>query len=152
MSDKTIKYTSLAPKIKALIDKEIGLVGNLANTSAAIKEEFGFLWVGFYLVEGNELLLGPFQGPVACTRIARGRGVCGKSWEMDKALVVDNVHEFADHIPCSVKANSEIVLPVHDPESNVKLVMDIDSVDLAAFDDTDVQYLGEIVKEIELLL
>ena len=152
MSDKFIKYTGLVPKIKALIDKEIGLVGNLANTSAAIKEEFGFLWVGFYLVEGNELLLGPFQGPVACTRIARGRGVCGKSWEMDQALVVDNIQEFADHIPCSDKANSEIVLPVHDQDSNVKLVMDIDSEDLAAFDNTDVQYLGEIVKEIESLL
>ena len=128
------------------------MIGNLANTSAAIKEEFGFLWVGFYLVEGNELLLGPFQGPVACTRIARGRGVCGKSWAMDQALVVDNVHEFADHIPCSNRTNSEIVLPVHDQDSNVKLVMDIDSEDLAAFDNTDVQYLGEIVKEIESLL
>jgi GAF domain-containing protein len=152
MTDKTIKYTDLVPRIKALIDKEIGLVGNLANTSAAIMEEFGFLWVGFYMVEGNELLLGPFQGPVACTRITRGRGVCGKAWELGQPLVVDNVHEFTDHIPCSAKANSEIVLPVHDRASNVKLVLDVDSVDLAAFDDTDVQYLGEIVKKIESLL
>jgi GAF domain-containing protein len=88
---------------------------------------------------------------VACTRIARGRGVCGKAWELGRPLVVDNVHEFADHIPCSAKANSEIVLPVHDQASRVKLVMDVDSVDLAAFDDTDVQYLSEIVKEIESL-
>jgi len=152
MPDKTIKYTDLVSRIKVLIDKEIGLIGNLANTSAAIKEEFDFLWVGFYIVQGNELLVGPFQGPVACTRIARGRGVCGKAWELGRPIVVDNVHEFDGHIPCSGKVNSEIVLPVYDQASNVKLVMDVDSVDLAAFDDTDVLYLGEIVEEIESLL
>jgi len=152
MSDKVSKYASLVPRIKALIDRKIGLVGNLANISAAIKEEFGFLWVGFYLVEGNELRLGPFQGPVACTRISYGRGVCGAAWEQDEVILVDNVHEFSNHIACSAETNSEIVLPVHGQDSKVKLVLDIDSTDLAKFDAVDEKYLGEIVQEIESLL
>ena len=152
MSDKVSKYASLVPRIKALIDRQIGLVGNLANIAAAIKEEFDFLWVGFYLVEGNELQLGPFQGPVACTRIAFGRGVCGVAWKQDEVMLVDNVHEFSDHIACSAETNSEIVLPVHGQDSKVKLVLDIDSTDLATFDAVDEKYLGEIVQEIESLL
>ena len=152
MSDKATKYSGLVPKIKALIDREIDLTGNLANISAAIRDEFGYLWVGFYSVKGNELQVGPFQGPVACTRIKKGRGVCGKAWESDEVIVVDNVHEFADHIACSPDTNSEIVLPIHDSQSNVKLVLDIDSKEMAAFNDIDIKYLGEIVAEIETLL
>ena len=144
MSDKRSKYLNLVLKIKGLIDKEIGLVGNLANISAAINEDFDFLWVGFYLVEGNELMLGPFQGTVACTRIKHGQGVCGQAWKQDKVLVVDNVHEFPDHIACSVETNSEVVVPIHDSESKVKLVLDVDSTKSAAFDDIDVKYLQEI--------
>ncbi|MBL4752125.1 MAG: GAF domain-containing protein [Flavobacteriales bacterium] len=152
MSDKVSKYAGLVPRIKALIDRKIGLVGNLANISAAIKDEFDFWWVGFYLVAGNELQLGPFQGPVACTRIALGRGVCGAAWEQDRVMLVDNVHEFSNHIACSAETNSEIVLPVHGQDSKIKLVLDIDSTDLATFDAVDVKYLGEIVDEIESLL
>lgn len=152
MSDKSEKYCALVPKIKALIDSEAGLIANLANISAAITEEFRFLWVGFYLVKGNELIVGPFQGPVACTRIALGRGVCGQSWEHDKAIVVDDVHEYPDYISCSPDSRAEIVLPVHDKNGEVQLVLDIDSAEIGAFDETDERYLGKIVKEIETLL
>ena len=152
MSNKSIKYQGLVPKIKALLDRDAGLIANLANISAAITEEFGFLWVGFYLVKDNELVVGPFQGPVACTRIAHGRGVCGQSWEKDEVIIVEDVHSFADHISCSPDSNSEIVLPIHDPNREVKLVLDVDSRDKGAFDKVDELYLGEIVMEIETLL
>ncbi|MBL4736178.1 MAG: GAF domain-containing protein [Flavobacteriales bacterium] len=152
MSDKTSKYRGLVPEIKALIDREAGLIANLANISAALAEEFSFLWVGFYLVQDNELIVGPFQGPVACTRIARGRGVCGVAWDKGEVVIVENVHEFSGHIACSAESNSEIVLPISDRHSVVQLVLDIDSEMLGAFDEIDAQYLGQIVKEIETLL
>ena len=152
MSDKTSKYRGLVPKIKALIDREAGLIANLANISAALAEEFSFLWVGFYLVQDNELIVGPFQGPVACTRIARGLGVCGVAWDKGEVVIVENVREFSGHIACSAESNSEIVLPISDRHSVVQLVLDIDSEMLGAFDEIDEQYLGQIVKEIETLL
>lgn len=151
-SDKLSKYQDIVPKIKAIIDEEAGLTANLANICAAITEAFGFLWVGFYLVEGNELIVGPFQGPVACTRIAFGKGVCGTAWEVDKVVIVDNVYRFPGHIACSTEANSEIVIPIHAKNSEVKMVLDIDSSELSAFDDIDAKYLGEIAQVIERLL
>ncbi|HRI20970.1 MAG TPA: GAF domain-containing protein, partial [Panacibacter sp.] len=109
---KAAQYKALIPQIKALLDGEPDFIANLANTVAALKEQFGWLWVGFYLVKNNELVLGPFQGPVACTRISKGRGVCGKSWETAKTLIVPDVEKFPGHIACSSLSRSEIVVPV----------------------------------------
>src|SRR6476646_7503657 len=110
--NKEAQYISLIPQIKALITGEEDLIANLANIAAALKEQFGWFWVGFYLVKNNELVLGPFQGPVACTRIAKGRGVCGKSWEKSQVLIVPDVEAFPGHIACSSLSKSEIVLPI----------------------------------------
>ncbi|MEP7106400.1 MAG: GAF domain-containing protein [Ferruginibacter sp.] len=137
-------YQSLIPQIAALIDGEPDLVANLANIAAALKEQFGWLWVGFYLVKDDELVLGPFQGPVACTRISRGRGVCGASWQGSQTLIVPDVEKFPGHIACSSLSRSEIVVPII-RDNEVLGVLDADSESLNLFDDTDKQSLEEIV-------
>jgi GAF domain-containing protein len=144
-TDKTEQYTTLIPQIEALLYGEHDLVANLANISAALKEQFKWFWVGFYLVKNNELVLGPFQGPVACTRIALGKGVCGTAWQQAKTLVVPDVDAFPGHIACSSLSRSEIVVPVfHNNE--VAAVLDVDSELLDQFDETDRLYLEQIVK------
>ena len=145
---KQEQYESLVPQIKALIDGEPDLVANLANVVAALKEQFGWFWVGFYLVKGEELVLGPFQGPIACTRIRYGKGVCGSSWEQKQTLIVPDVEQFPGHIACSSLSKSEIVVPVI-REGKVIGVLDVDSASLDEFDITDQQYLQEIVAAIQ---
>ncbi|MET0634732.1 MAG: GAF domain-containing protein [Chitinophagaceae bacterium] len=142
--NKQEQYESLIPQIKALIDGEPDLVANLANTAAALKEQFGWLWVGFYLVKKDELVLGPFQGPVACTRIRRGRGVCGTSWAEARTLIVPDVELFPGHIACSSLSRSEIVIPMI-RDGQVIGVLDVDSEETALFDETDQRYLEKIV-------
>ena len=137
-------YQSLVPQIKAIIDGEPDLIANLANISAALKEQFGWLWVGFYLVKNDELVLGPFQGPIACTRIKKGSGVCGTAWAEAKALIVEDVEQFPGHIACSSLSRSEIVVPVI-RNNEVIGVLDADSELLNHFDTTDQQYLEEII-------
>jgi GAF domain-containing protein len=141
---KDEKYKSVIPQIKALIEGEPDLVANLANMVAALMEQFRWLWIGFYLVKENQLVLAPFQGPVACTRIKKGRGVCGTSWEKAETIVVPDVEKFPGHIACSSKSRSEIVVPVI-RDNKVMGVLDVDSEHLAAFDETDKQFLEEIV-------
>ena len=141
--EKSAIYDSLIPQIKALVGDETDLVANLANVAAAIKQTFGFFWVGFYLVKDDELVLGPFQGPIACTRIALGKGVCGKSWEKGETIVVDDVDAFPGHIACSSLSKSEIVVPVI-KNGNVVAVLDIDSDTLSTFDETDAHYLNNL--------
>ena len=141
--EKSAIYDSLIPQIKALIGDETDLVANLANVAAAIKQTFGFFWVGFYLVKDDELVLGPFQGPIACTRIALGKGVCGASWEREETIVVDDVDAFPGHIACSSLSKSEIVVPVT-KNGNVVAVLDIDSDTLSTFDETDAHYLNNL--------
>lgn len=145
---KKEQYESLIPQIKALIEGEPDLVANLANVVAALKEQFGWFWVGFYLVKGDELVLGPFQGPVACTRIRYSKGVCGSSWEQQQTLIVPDVEQFPGHIACSSLSKSEIVVPVI-REGKVIGVLDVDSEQLDQFDLTDQQYLEEIVGAIQ---
>jgi GAF domain-containing protein len=142
-------YQSLLPQISALVEGEPDLVANLANISAALKEQFGWLWVGFYLVQEDELVLGPFQGPVACTRIRKGRGVCGAAWRDTKTLIVPDVEKFPGHIACSSLSRSEIVVPLF-AESKVVGVLDVDSEHPDMFDETDQQYLEEIVRLIKV--
>ena len=142
--NKTEQYESLIPQIKGLLEGETDLIANLANITAALKEQFGWLWVGFYLVKNEELVLGPFQGPVACTRIKKGRGVCGSSWADAKTLIVPDVEKFPGHIACSSLSKSEIVVPIIRNE-NVVAVLDVDSLDLNSFDQTDQLYLEQIV-------
>ena len=141
---KAEKYQSVIPQIKALIEGEPDVVANLANIVAALMEQFGWLWVGFYLVKENQLVLAPFQGPVACTRIKKGRGVCGTSWEKAQTIVVPDVEKFPGHIACSSKSRSEIVVPVI-RNNKVMGVLDVDSEQLAAFDEADKRFLEEIV-------
>jgi L-methionine (R)-S-oxide reductase len=141
---KVENYESIIPQIKALVEGEPDLIANLGNVTAALKEQFNWLWVGFYLVKGEELVLGPFQGPVACTRIRKGRGVCGVSWEQKKPLIVPDVQQFPGHIACSSSSRSEIVIPVlHNNE--VVAILDVDSETPDHFDTTDQQYLEVIV-------
>ncbi|CAN5839926.1 GAF domain-containing protein [soil metagenome] len=141
---KENQYKALLPQIKGLLEGEPDLVANLANTTAALKEQFNWLWVGFYLVKEDELVLGPFQGPVACTRIKRGRGVCGKAWEDKKTLIVADVEKFPGHISCSSLSRSEIVIPIF-KDSTVIAVLDVDSEVLDMFDEVDERYLQLIV-------
>ncbi len=142
---KEEQYDSLLPQIKGLLEGETDLVANLANVSAALKEQFGWLWVGFYLVKNEVLVLGPFQGPVACTRIQKGRGVCGTSWAQQKTLIVPDVEKFPGHIACSSLSKSEIVIPLMRNNAFVGL-LDVDSEQLSAFDLTDQFYLEKIMK------
>lgn len=147
-------YQSLIPQIKGLLEGEPDLIANLANVCAALKEQFGWLWVGFYLVKPtlnnsheSELVLGPFQGPVACTRIQKSRGVCGAAWQQAQTLIVPDVEKFSGHIACSSLSRSEIVLPLIQ-DGEVLGVLDIDSAHLNQFDETDKQYLEEIISMI----
>jgi GAF domain-containing protein len=147
--NKTVQYQSLIPQIKGLMEGENDLVANLANTAAALKEQFGWLWVGFYTVKSiggtpEELVVGPFQGPVACTRIKKGRGVCGTSWAESKTIIVPDVEKFPGHIACSSLSKSEIVVPVI-RNNKVVAVLDVDSKDPDQFDTIDQRYLEEIV-------
>lgn len=146
---KEEQYVALLPQVKALITGEPDLVANLANIAAALKEQFGWLWVGFYLVKEDELVLGPFQGPVACTRIRKGRGVCGSSWADAKTLIVPDVEKFPGHIACSSLSRSEIVVPII-KDGIVLGVLDADSADLDTYDEIDQQYLEEMVGWIEM--
>jgi GAF domain-containing protein len=141
---KEEQYQTLIPQIKALLEGEEDLIANLANTVGALKEQFGFFWVGFYLVKKDELVLAPFQGPVACTRIRKGRGVCGTSWTEAKTLIVPDVEKFPGHIACSSLSRSEIVVPVI-RNAEVVAVLDVDSDKLNDFDETDKKYLEEII-------
>jgi len=137
-------YEALIPQIIGLIDDEPDLVANLANVAAALKEQFGWFWVGFYLVKQDELVLGPFQGPVACTRIRKGRGVCGSAWAQQKTLIVPDVEKFPGHIACSSLSKSEIVVPLV-ASNQVVGVLDVDSDTYDSFDETDQKYLEEVV-------
>ncbi len=138
--DKATMYSQLLPQLEALVGGESDAIANLANVSAALKTTFNFFWVGFYLVKSDELVLGPFQGPIACTRIQKGRGVCGSAWEQERTIIVDDVDEFPGHIACSSASKSEIVVPLL--KNNVVIgVLDIDSNELATFDTTDEKYL-----------
>jgi L-methionine (R)-S-oxide reductase len=141
---KIDNYTSIISQIRALIESEPDLIANLSNTVAALKEQFGWFWIGFYLVKKDELVLGPFQGPVACTRIRKGRGVCGTSWQKAETLIVPDVEAFPGHIACSSLSRSEIVVPVM-RNGEVIGVLDVDSENLDEFDQTDRQFLEEIV-------
>ena len=145
---KAGQYQSLIPQIKGLLEGEPDLVANMANVAAALKEQFNWLWVGFYIVKDNELVLAPFQGPVACTRIKKGRGVCGSSWSQAKTMIVPDVEKFPGHIACSSLSRSEIVVPVI-RNDKVVAVLDADSREYNQFDLIDQHYLEEIVSLIE---
>lgn len=141
---KAGRYAEILPQLQALTAGEPDTVANLANTAAVLKEAFGWLWVGFYLVKGQELVLGPFQGPLACTRIAYGRGVCGQAWAQGQTLVVPDVHAHPDHIACSALSQSEIVVPVFDAQGTVRAVLDADADTPAVFDQTDAYHLEQL--------
>ncbi len=143
-ASKEEKYISLIPQIQGLIAGETDLVANLANIAAALKETFGWWWVGFYLVKNCELVLGPFQGPVACTRIKYGKGVCGSAWKEGKSLLVPDVEAFPGHIACSSLSVSEIVVPVFNAKNEVVAVLDVDSERYDVLDEIDVRFLEEI--------
>lgn len=147
-SNKAAVYRELIPQIEGLIHGENDEIAAMANISAALYQAFGHHWIGFYRVLGNELVLGPFQGPVACTRIGFGKGVCGTAWEQAKTLVVDDVEAFPGHIACSALSRSEIVVPVIDGQGIVKAVLDIDSTQLAAFNADDQAGLEHIMKSL----
>lgn len=142
---KTEQYTALLPQIRALTEGETDPTANLANIAAALKEQFGWLWVGFYLVKAGELVVGPFQGPIACTRIRKGKGVCGTSWAEERTLIVPDVEAFPGHIACSSLSRSEIVVPIRSGQAIVG-VLDVDSIELNAFDQEDQRWLEEVVK------
>lgn len=144
---KEEQYKSLIPQVKALLTGEDDLIANLANIAAALKEQFNFFWVGFYLVKNDQLVLGPFQGPVACTRINYNRGVCGTSWAQKETLIVPNVDEFPGHIACSSLSKSEIVVPLF-KNNEVYAILDVDSSELNSFDSIDEKYLTEIVEQL----
>lgn len=145
---KEEKYLSIIPQIKGLLEGEYDVIANLANVSAALKEQFDWLWVGFYILKNDELVLGPFQGPVACTRIQKGRGVCGSAWEQMKTIIVDDVEKFPGHIACSSLSKSEIVLPIIATETFFG-VLDVDSECLDHFDEVDERFLKEIIAILE---
>ena len=147
--DKAEQYASLIPQIKALVMGEEDVVANLSNIMSALKYGMGFFWVGCYIVKDGELVLGPFQGPVACTRIGKGKGVCGASWERNEVIIVPDVNEFPGHIACSSESVSEIVLPVRDKNGEVAMIIDVDSNVAGDFDETDEKYLSEVVTLIE---
>ena len=145
-SDKSVKYETLIPQLKDLITGESDVIANLANITAALKETFGWLWVGFYLVKNNELVLGPFQGPIACTRIGYGKGVCGASWKEAKSILVPDVEKFPGHIACSSESVTEIVVPVFNATGEIVGVLDVDNELFDTLDETDVIYLEKISK------
>lgn len=145
---KEEQFEALIPQIKGLLEGETDLIANLANVAAALKEQFKWFWIGFYLVKNGELVVGPFQGPVACTRIKKGRGVCGTSWAQMKTLIVPDVEKFPGHIACSSLSKSEIVVPII-RNNEVVGVLDVDSDELNYFDETDQHYLEQIVSLID---
>ena len=138
-------YESILPQIESLVAGETDMIAKMANVAAVLHEAFGFWWTGFYRVEGQQLVLGPFQGPIACTRIPFGRGVCGTAWQRAETVIVPNVHEFAGHIACSSASNSEIVVPIM-RDGQIVAVLDIDSKDFSTFDETDRHYLEQITR------
>ena len=143
-TEKTALYSQVIEQVRALVKNESDEIANMANVAAIIHNTFHFWWTGFYRLVDDELVLGPFQGPLACTRIKRGRGVCGASRERRETIVVPDVEQFPGHIACSSASRSEIVVPVFDGEGRVKAVLDIDSEHLATFDDVDARYLEQI--------
>lgn len=143
--NKTEQYENLLPQVQAVMDSNADIIANMANMAAMLHETFGFWWTGFYRVIGNELVLGPFQGPLACTRIAYGRGVCGTAWKERRTVVVPDVEQFPGHIACSAASRSEIVVPVV-RNGEITAVLDIDSVRLDTFDQTDAEFLNRIVE------
>ena len=150
-ADKRERYATLIPQIESLVEGEQDLIANLSNITAALKQSLNFFWVGFYIVKNNQLVLGPFQGPIACTRINFGKGVCGASWKEKKTILVPNVDEFRGHIACSSASKSEIVLPAF-KNNEVALVLDVDSDVLNDFDETDRNALEKVMRIIEGLL
>lgn len=149
-SDKAEKYDTLVPQVEALVEGEEDIIANLSNIAAALKQTFDFFWVGFYIVKGGELVLGPFQGPIACTRISRGKGVCGTAWKKAQTIIVPDVDKFPRHIACSSDARSEIVVPII-KNGTVAMVLDVDSDQLDSFDSTDEAFLSRIAAIIEKL-
>ncbi len=147
--DRDVIYRQITPQIRALTADETDIIANLANIAAVLREALSFFWVGFYLVKENQLVLGPFQGPLACTRIDYDKGVCGHSYSTKQTVIVSNVDEFPGHIACASSSKSEIVLPIIDRAGNVFGVLDVDSDKLDDFSNTDERGLGEIVKLIE---
>lgn len=150
-SDKSARYKTLMPQLEAIIAGEPDIIANLANVAAALRQTFNFFWVGFYIVKEHELVLGPFQGPIACTRIAFGRGVCGTSWKEKRTIIVPDVDAFPGHIACNSDSRSEIVLPAF-KNNEVFLVLDVDSSRINDFDDTDALYLEQVMRLIEKFL
>jgi len=148
LGTKSEKYKAIIPQIRALIEGEDDITANLANITAALKEQFNWLWIGFYLVRKDELVLGPFQGPVACTRIRKGRGVCGTSWEKAKTIIVPDVEAFPGHIACSSASKSEIVIPII-RENVVVGVLDVDSSELNQFDEADQYFLEQLLESVQ---
>lgn len=147
--DKTATYQMLSKQVESLIEGIDNVTGQLANAAAIIHETMGWWWTGFYLVDGDKLQLGPFQGPIACYDIKLGRGVCGTAWKENRTIVVPDVEQFPGHIACSSLSRSEIVVPLRDSEGTVIGVLDIDSKELATFDDVDAQWLEQIARIIE---
>ena len=143
--NRTARYSELLPQLKALLEAENDTIVLYANIAAALKEAFDFFWVGFYRVQENQLVLGPFQGPIACTRIQKGRGVCGKAWELNQIIIVPNVDEFPGHIACSSESKSEIVLPVYNNNKEIIAVLDVDSNKYDDFSSIDQNGLSQIV-------
>lgn len=145
---KAEQYQSIIPQIQAIIEDETDVIANLANICAALKQQFDWFWIGFYLVKDNELVLGPFQGPIACTRIAIGRGVCGSAWQQQQVIIVPDVDQFPGHIACSSASRSEIVLPMM-KNGECLGVLDIDSSEFNQFDEVDAKYLKQLIAMIE---
>ena len=150
-ADKQQIYHSLLPQIDSLVQGESNTISNLANVAAALRETFGWWWVGFYLVEGQTLVLGPFQGPIACTRIAHGRGVCGSAWQQQKTLYVPDVEKFEGHIACSSKSVAEIVVPLYDCNNQIVAVLDVDSERYDVLDEVDVKNLNTLAEQLRTI-
>ncbi len=150
-TEKKDRYEVLVPQIASLIEGEKDVVANLSNVAAALRQTMGFFWVGFYLVKENQLVLGPFQGPIACTRINFGKGVCGTSWKEKRTILVPDVEEFPGHIACSSDSKSEIVLPAF-KDDEVALVLDVDSDKLNDFDEIDALYLEKVMRIVEAFI
>jgi L-methionine (R)-S-oxide reductase len=149
LANKAEKYETLLPQLEALLSTETDPIANLSNATAALKQTFNFFWVGFYLVKEESLVLGPFQGPIACTRIAKGKGVCGTAWNEKRTILVPDVDAFPGHIACSSASRSEIVVPGFNKRNEVIFVLDVDSDQLNDFDDIDEHYLNKVVRLIE---
>jgi L-methionine (R)-S-oxide reductase len=150
-ASKEERYTALLPQVVGLIEGETDVVANLSNVAAALRQTFDFFWVGFYIVKDQQLVLGPFQGPIACTRIQFGKGVCGTSWKEERTILVPDVDTFPGHIACSSASKSEIVVPGF-KNKMVALVLDVDSDQLNDFDDTDKKYLEQLMRTIETFI